>query len=196
MQGSTGPDWDFWCAMPRAQVWQVVALSMDIEPEQVPWNPHGWMGAESPHIDDERFRIRRLGDPGIFRKRVKLLVASLFNRDLFTPGALVIGTPHRADVGMAEFARWALSTPYFNPLPERLQSLGAAPAVPKIQTAEERQDRRLLACEAAGLDMPKHPKGRMPDGIAAVAAAEGITRQSFTDDVRKALGRRYPNARS
>ena len=58
-----------------------------------------------------------------------------------------------------------------------------------------RQDRRLLACEAAGLTMPASPVGRLPDGIGRVAQAEGVTRQAFTEDLRAALKRRAAASR-
>lgn len=58
------------------------------------------------------------------------------------------------------------------------------------ETKEQRQDRRLLECEAAGLVMPKSHAGRLPDGIAGIAERIGITRQALSSDVRKALERR------
>lgn len=55
---------------------------------------------------------------------------------------------------------------------------------------EQRQDRRLKACEVAGLVMPKSSIGRLPDGVGNVADLEGVTRQTFSTDVKAALKRR------
>ena len=89
-------------------------------------------------------------------------------------------------------------TDYANFLPEReaaalveayanLQTHKAAPDT--LETKEQRQDRRLQACEAAGLDF-KNYRGRLPAGVAIVAERERVTRQSFSTDVKAALKRR------
>jgi hypothetical protein len=69
----------------------------------------------------------------------------------------------------------------------------AAPVVPvgdAPETKEQRQDRRLKACEDAGLVMPASHLSRLPDGVGDVAASEGVTRQTYTPDLRAALKRR------
>jgi hypothetical protein len=63
------------------------------------------------------------------------------------------------------------------------------------ETKEQRQDRRLKDCESSGLRMPKSAAGRLPDGVGAVADFEGVTRQSFSADVKAALLRRELNAK-
>ena len=67
-------------------------------------------------------------------------------------------------------------------------ALGAIPVV--AETAEQRQDRRLTECEAAGLVMPKHHKGRLPDGVGKFALGMEIKRQSLSWDLKAALKRR------
>lgn len=57
------------------------------------------------------------------------------------------------------------------------------------ETKEQRQDRRLKDCEAAGLSF-KDYGGRLPDGVGKVADAESVTRQAFSIDVKAALERR------
>lgn len=58
------------------------------------------------------------------------------------------------------------------------------------ETKEQRQARRLKACEAAGLVMPRSSVGRLPYGVGDVADTEGVTRQAFSTDVKAALERR------
>ena len=65
-----------------------------------------------------------------------------------------------------------------------------APVVQATETKEQRQDRRLDACEKYGLVMPKSYLGRLPDGVGDVADRESVTRQAFSTDVKAALNRR------
>jgi len=65
-----------------------------------------------------------------------------------------------------------------------------APVEKAKESKEQREDRRLNACEAYGLVMPKKSEGRLPDGIAKVAKLEGIKRQPFSKDVKAAIERR------
>lgn len=62
--------------------------------------------------------------------------------------------------------------------------------ISKIEAKEARQDRRLQRCIEAGLVMPSSYIGRLPDGIAVVANQEGVSRQSFSIDVKAALKRK------
>jgi hypothetical protein len=69
----------------------------------------------------------------------------------------------------------------------------AAPVVvtPQKEKKEQREDRRLQACIEFGLPMyDKRAKTRLPDGVGKVAASEGVTRQTFSLDVKAALKRR------
>ena len=65
-----------------------------------------------------------------------------------------------------------------------------APVVQAIETKEQRQDRRLDACEMKGLVMPKSYLSRLPDGVGAVSDCEKVTRQAFSADIKAALKRR------
>lgn len=58
------------------------------------------------------------------------------------------------------------------------------------ETREQRQNRRLQACEKYGLVMPKSYLSRLPDGVGDVADRESVTRQAFSTDVKAALKRR------
>lgn len=82
--------------------------------------------------------------------------------------------------------------------PEEITSAqpSAFPTAPQpLETKEQRQDRRLKLCEDAGLQMPSSALGRMPNGIDKVANVEGVTRQTFTSDVKAALLRRSERQR-
>ena len=70
----------------------------------------------------------------------------------------------------------------------------AEPVAPK-ESKEERQDRRLQMCIDAGLPMNERALLRMPDGIGKVAEKAGVSRQTFTADVRAALARKIERER-
>lgn len=57
------------------------------------------------------------------------------------------------------------------------------------ETKEQRQDRRLFECEAAGISF-KNYKGRLPDGVGKVAELMGISRQALSKDLEEVLERR------
>lgn len=65
-----------------------------------------------------------------------------------------------------------------------------APEGQAPESKEQRQGRRLKACEDAGLVMPASSSGRLPDGVGRMADREGVKRQSFSADVKAALRRR------
>ena len=73
--------------------------------------------------------------------------------------------------------------------------MALSPTPVGAKTAEQRQDRRLTDCEAAGLVMPKHPNGRLPDGVGKFALGMEITRQSLSADLKAALERRESEIR-
>ncbi len=80
----------------------------------------------------------------------------------------------------------------------KAQNVGGAGAAAETapETQQQRQDRRLQACIAAGLPMgSKAVLLRLPDGVGALAISEGVSRQTFTADVKAALQRRASSQR-
>ena len=80
--------------------------------------------------------------------------------------------------GLAEIARRQAGDAY------EASKQGAVP-----ELAEQRQARRFQDCIEAGLTMPKDDYGPMPRGIGAMAKKEGISRQSYTEDLKKHINR-------
>ena len=64
------------------------------------------------------------------------------------------------------------------------------------ETATQRQDRRLQQCVAAGLEMDKTALRRLPNGVGDVAEKEGVSRQTFSADIRAALARKLEKERT
>jgi len=71
----------------------------------------------------------------------------------------------------------------------------APPAPAKKESDVERQDRRLQMCIDDGLKMDKAAIHRLPDGVGKVAETDGVSRQTFSEDVKEALRRKYPEIR-
>jgi hypothetical protein len=115
-------------------------------------------------------------------------------------------------VSWPDLVRWARSKDY--PIAPELETLiadiepvqtsaiatGTAPAQDTATTAtvpetkEHRQDRFLKLCEDEGLPMPNsYPNSylrRLPTGVGRLAEGLGMTRQTFSNDLRAALKRR------
>lgn len=77
-------------------------------------------------------------------------------------------------------------------------ALGAANGATtlSIETAIQRQDRRLKQCEDVGLTMDKAALLRLPYGVGIEAKKEGVSRQTFSTDLRAAIKRKLENERS
>ncbi len=113
-------------------------------------------------------------------------VTSLDGQDVYFPGvdvsrdALQIMLPHlNAFIAHIKASQAAQ------------QATAPATSVQATETKEQRQDRRLKACIDAGLPMNERAASlRLPDGVANIAESEGVTRQSFSTDVKAALKRR------
>jgi len=173
--------WQVWRLMPGASLWQAVCLSLDIEPES--------------RLTDEATRTRsdysRL--PADYWDRLTVCKASVSTNGPIQPhGPLYRGMLNNPDcaVLLSEVAAFAIGCGW--PIPDAMRALVSAPASKpdEDESKEERQDRRLKACDDAGLAMPGSPVGRLPDGIARIAKAEGVSRQAFSDDIKAALARR------
>ena len=71
------------------------------------------------------------------------------------------------------------------------ETAGPVPEVQATENKQQRQDRRLKACIDVGLQMETRAAlSRLPDGVGRVADTQGVTRQSFSIDVKAALKRR------
>ena len=73
--------------------------------------------------------------------------------------------------------------------------VGVEQPAPAVESAEARGDRRLKMCVDADLPMDKAAIHRLPDGVGDIADREGVSRQTFSADVKKALRRKYPETR-
>lgn len=177
-----GIDWEMWLNSGPLQSWKACALSMDINPDTV---------------NQMTMAVPRGASQAEFVRRRRMLEGNLRGGE-FTPGENWLKWVDEVLwlVRMPEVATWCervgLSIP---PAWAAHLMPSTAPEQRRQESAADRQDRRLRACEAAGLTMPKKPLGRLPNGVGIVADAEQVSRQAFSEDVKAALARRESTTR-
>jgi hypothetical protein len=187
-----GPRWAAWKALPKLELWQCVALSINLEPTE---------GIKSAMQSGRQqgYRFSNMGAPAEFFERLAFCKQAISTSGPITPqGPLYVGIlqDSRCPVLLRDVAAFFQSAEF--PMPEQLEALleaSAAGAVATVESAEERQDRRLKMCEEDGLVFNQHSLLRLPDGIGKIAEKEGISRQAFGDDVKAALERRFKRQR-
>lgn len=180
-------NWNKWKLIPKCELWKAVCLTLDIEPNEEKHGMLSWLQSR---------RGVPYGFPEEFADRLQIAQANVSTNGPIHPQSLYVGVLKnpRAEVLLSEVA--AASVRWGWTLPEAMQSL-ATPAVTisiaePTETKVERQDRRLKACIDAGLKMDKAALLRLPDGVGEIADKEGVTRQSFSADVKAALERKWP----
>jgi hypothetical protein len=186
--------WALWLIIPRVELWQAVLLSLGIEPD-------GSLKAEAcGRVPDGPQSINRLSRE-FFSRREDCVRALSTDGPIRPQGPLYSGILQspRCPVLLAEVAVFLAKVGAS--VPAEMQAVQAE-AKPQTETKEQRQDRRLKLCEEnslsfSGLKFDREGKlqGRLPDGIGTVATTEGVTRQTFTDDVKDALERRHARSR-
>ena len=190
-KGKADMRWSVWRALARVELWQAVLLSLDIEPES--------------RLRDELIRGplpkygRRFGRPllptdAFDRLSICKQALSYDHGPIRPQGPLYRGilSDSECHVLLAEVAAFLLSAAFT--VPDEMRALLGDTLAP-AETKQEREDRRLKACEDAGLNMSVSAVGRLPNGVGKVAEAEGMTRQAFSDAVKAALKRRQAAGR-
>lgn len=208
------PDWALWVNVPSVTLEECVCLSLDSEPEVEQHVPFSG-GVHIFRYGDTKFTGVLNTEKG--KKRLATLRKHFDARSRLLPPfgwPDYYGNYSEKRVRLGDFADWAYTqgwevparidvTPkpapaIAEPAPvvEAPASETPEPPAPPVvagnapEPKEQRQDRRLHACEKHGLVMPKSYLRRLPDGVGDVADREGVTRQAFSIDVKAALQRR------
>ena len=185
--------WRLWLNIPELKLWEAVALVTDTEPTSLRHSANAWMlgAGHGPLFEDGSFpspyKREQFTDAMRLAEGATSTAGPIFWRTDLSPRPKA-----NVSVVLGEVASFfaACNWPDMPPEIRALASQAVGGDAPAAETKEEREDRRLKACEAAGLTMPMSADGRLPDGIGKVAAADRVTRQTFSDDVRAALRRR------
>ncbi|MBM0105196.1 hypothetical protein JM946_10560 [Steroidobacter sp. S1-65] len=115
------PNWAKWRFVPDVEIWEGVALSLNIEPDKVNHHPHGWMADAHLFLESEEFNDR------IFvLKR---------NRELRRT-AVSLDDPVHSEVSLSEFAAYALSVGW--KIPDELKGMAVAHVLTEPRTTDLR----------------------------------------------------------
>ena len=112
---SESVDWAYWNKLPEVKVFEAIALLHDTEPEREP--PED----SSPE----------------YRKTLRLLLACMSDRSIFTPGSLNISDPALNGVKLIEVGAWAKSNGYklLEKFPRPVQLSKAPPPITPLRGA-------------------------------------------------------------
>lgn len=94
------PNWNKWKLIPNAKIWEVAALSLDIDPDKVKHNPQGWMANAFTTLEGQDFK-----------DRVEVITANAMNdkSSLLYLVTLNQGGVEYCEISIANFAKWAIS---------------------------------------------------------------------------------------
>lgn len=117
------PDWEFWKEMPKIELWQACALSLNLNPDSI--SPHydgmGMMGSGLPSFRYENFPSAETLEE--FNKRLRLAEANIQRQNAFCPNLINLS-------GFVKFVL-NLSSPW--DMPPELIAMGQKP---KAQISE------------------------------------------------------------
>lgn len=168
------PNWEKWRHVPDVRLWEGVALSLDIEPDQVDINEHGWMAGQIAFHES-----------AMFKDRIFVAGRNLSSEGALEPTSIVMGDPSRCAVRLRQFAEWALSLgwrvpPEFSalaPKPSETGATGVSGAEKPLEGKGRASALKLIlgmAIGAYGYD-PKAGRGPVPKQIADDLLLSGIT---------------------
>jgi hypothetical protein len=136
----TKVDWDHWLNFPTVKLWQAVALSMNLAPEDEPW--FGVL------IDPVAGKL--IGDGDKYAKRTALLTAIVLETDAIRIAA-ISGRNSDSKIYLDSFVDWALNKADWD-IPKELATLVEPENLPKETEQEEtaREDRVTVIELVAG----------------------------------------------
>jgi hypothetical protein len=120
-------DWNFWRNTREVKVWEAVALSCNIDPQDEVLDP-----------DDLIANHREV------RKRVRLLLDHMSDRAFFTPGILDMGDPNLHGVRLPEFAAWWIDKFEPQSIPAQLAGMGEPLVFERLEKSRHQTGRYTL----------------------------------------------------
>ena len=198
---SQNVDWHFWMGMGTVKLWQGCALVTGLNPDTLRWDLRKRVAGPSsgPLFEGRSFPSAEA--KAKFERALRLAdnKTSYTNGPIYPQGPLRTEQPGsskaKKEVLLSEVIAFFVSCKWPE-IPEALQSLASQPVALATEPKQFREDRRLKACFDAGLPMNKAALSRLPDGVGKLAAKEGVSRQSFSTDIKAALGRKLTAERA
>ena len=204
------PDWDFWRGMRKVLHWQACALSVGADPDTMGRRQH------DSYWTDDAYHADQLpaAHAKIMTKRLRLLKANCYDREVFTLSMAQYSTLNTGEVLLSEFAAWGLSLGW-DDMPQELSAMaqGRATALPASATlpTPDAPDGNTVSptapplaskTQAAPANEPVTPAASMPEqtddaglsrremqirAIEAAAAAQGYDVVSIPTGGKKIL---------
>jgi hypothetical protein len=188
----TSPNFDDWRKFSTIKIWEIAVLMRGFDPRAL-GNVMVSTGDPNDHI----------GEEPDFSFEERMLTSAVLAGKL-TAGSGIPRLPNgQTEIIITELIPWLRNFDDYTDLIDGLvhtaqPALDAATGKPagSIETATQRQDRRMKQCEDVGLTMDKTALSRLPYGVGVEAEKEGVSRQTFSADVRAAIKRKLENDRT
>ncbi|WP_382321350.1 hypothetical protein ACFJI0_17060 [Hydrogenophaga sp. UC242_53] len=154
-------NWNKWKFIPKAQLWETVCLTLDVEPDEEVLGMRHWL--------QSRRGVPR-GLPPEFADRLHIAQANMSTNGPIRPLALysgVLQSPH-AEVSLSEVAAFAVHCGWT--LPEPMKAL--APTIPSLATTEDARAQFFKTADAQDAVTPRQELG----SVSAESAKETVER--------------------
>jgi hypothetical protein len=189
---STSPDFDYWKKFTALRIWEIAVLMHGFDPRAV-----SEVLVKGGHPCDAN------GKPLDYSDETRKLKSAVKMSELRALESNSLQPCDDTEVTVESLVPWLWGFDDYRELAKSLSNSVHSSVLARtkvktqsIESTEERQDRRLAACEEAGLTFLTNPHARMPNGIGAIANAEDISRQAFTQDVKAAIARRVSHRKN
>lgn len=143
------PDWDEWRFIPEVQLWQAVALSLNIAPGKEWLKPHSWhQNGVAESVFDESDE---------FNSRLRVLRANFDDVKQFPTKLTFVDPEWCSDIRLDEFAAWVLRVPKWE-IPSQLAALAKPSDTTDIQNSETPATREPPASRPWLIPNPDDPE--------------------------------------
>ena len=161
------PDWSEWNWIPRVKAWQAVALSIDLDPNNLREDVHTQLIGFGSFFKQGSFPSRAIEQE--FEKRLRILEANLTNSGTFRDVVVNYGETRISIVALAEFSAWAKSLGW--EIPKELAKKSARSDESEAVLLQHEDAQRKIAvgfpptspAKLGGYQSPHNASGQKPE---------------------------------
>jgi hypothetical protein len=113
------PDWSEWNYIPEVEVWQAVALSMNLEPNALRRNTDTPLLGFGSFFKEGTFL--NIPMESEFDKRIRLVLANLVEEKVFSKVVINRIELRQSKLNLSEFVNWILKDKIFKNIPKKLR---------------------------------------------------------------------------